>query len=267
MEEMQTMKNFLQQYSQKTPYSSKQSDADYANKKTGDMNETDGVDCPICKNKGYILFCENKGDIPTYKACKCMKQRKIIRKLKEKGFQNIANYSLDTYDAKHKWQIAIKGKVQEYINNGTDKWLCLLGQSGVGKTHLCGAVAKNFIEKGRNVELVQWVEFANTVKKEALSSEDKTILAAKESDVLYIDDLFKGNVTDADKRIVFDLINYRYLNDLTTIISSELTMQDLSRVDQAICGRIVEKCGGAGGYYFSVGVDASKNYRLNKKAV
>ena len=63
--------------------------------------------------------------------------------------------------------------------------------------------------------------------------------------MLYIDDLFKGNVTGADLNLAFQLINARY-NDrkLITILSSELTLSEIIEQDEALGGRIYERARG-----------------------
>ena len=67
---------------------------------------------------------------------------------------------------------------------------------------------------------------------------------------LFIDDLFKlagkvqnGHLVDVDReelRIIFDIINARYLNHLTTIFSSEYSVNDITVVDEALGSRIFE---------------------------
>lgn len=85
--------------------------------------------------------------------------------------------------------------------------------------------------------------------------------------VLYIDDLFKTGKADtlqkptpADINTAFELLNYRYNKpDLITIISSESQIADLINIDEAIAGRIKERCGD---YLINIKPDKTKNYRL-----
>ncbi|MBM7868554.1 DNA replication protein DnaC [Clostridium pascui] len=66
----------------------------------------------------------------------------------------------------------------------------------------------------------------------------------KTSELLIIDDLFKGKVTESDINIVFEIINYTYLNNLPLAISSEYTMEKLLDLDEAVGSRIFEMCRG-----------------------
>ena len=58
--------------------------------------------------------------------------------------------------------------------------------------------------------------------------------------MLFIDDLFKGKITDSDINIMFELINHRYFNNLPIIISSELSVSRLLGVDEALGSRLIE---------------------------
>ena len=62
----------------------------------------------------------------------------------------------------------------------------------------------------------------------------------KSARVLFIDDLFKGKITDSDVNIMFELINHRYFNNLPVIISSECSVGRLLDVDEALGSRLVE---------------------------
>lgn len=66
--------------------------------------------------------------------------------------------------------------------------------------------------------------------------------------------------SEADVRIAFELLNYRS-NDksLLTIISSELSLDEIADIDEAIAGRIAQH---AAGHCVTVAPDRGKNYRL-----
>ena len=108
---------------------------------------------------------------------------------------------------------------------------------------------------------MQWVSKVREIK-EAIKNDyySEEIIKYKTCDVLYIDDLFKGReVSDADIKIAFDILNSRYIdNKKITIISSELTLQELYEIDEACASRITER---ARGYIFNIGKERSKNFR------
>lgn len=134
---------------------------------------------------------------------------------------------------------------RRYLNDSEGKWLLLSGQSGSGKTHLCVAVCGEFIKQGDSVRYLAWRSDGAKIKRNANSDEaySQLIDPYKNCDVLYIDDLFKGGMTEADINLAFELLNHRYDRRLRTIISTELSMEKLKQLDEAIAGRINETCG------------------------
>lgn len=88
-----------------------------------------------------------------------------------------------------------------------------------------------------------------------------TIEKLQTAEVLYLDDLFKGSQTDFDvKNIAYDIINYRYNNNLTTIISSEYMLNELLDIDSAIAGRIKQR---AKEFLFEI-KGKENNYRMRE---
>ena len=84
----------------------------------------------------------------------------------------------------------------------------------------------------------------------------------KKTDVLYIDDLFKQqNVGDADIKLAFEIIDSRYREDRITVISSELNIDDIMGIDEAVAGRILQM---SRGYQLNIDKDRNKNYRLRR---
>jgi hypothetical protein len=83
----------------------------------------------------------------------------------------------------------------------------------------------------------------------------------KEVNVLYIDDLFKldARLKEDGLSLAYDILNYRYMNEKITIISTETTKEQLRQLDVAICGRCYEMSDKR----FWINLDgAEKNYRF-----
>jgi DNA replication protein DnaC len=82
----------------------------------------------------------------------------------------------------------------------------------------------------------------------------------KTVDVLYWDDLFKPpkQPTAFDIETAFEVLNYRYLNLLPTIISSERKPEQLAMIDEATGSRIIERSRG----HLVVLEGKGLNYRL-----
>ena len=99
------------------------------------------------------------------------------------------------------------------------------------------------------------------IKQNMIDNEfySKSISKYKTCEVLLINDLFKGKVTQSDINIMFEIINYRYLNYLPIIVSTESTIENLLYFDEAIGSRIYEK---AKDYIVEIEYDVKNNYRL-----
>jgi DNA replication protein DnaC len=67
--------------------------------------------------------------------------------------------------------------------------------------------------------------------------------------VLLVDDLFKGatkdgKINESEMRIMFELINHRYLKQLPILVSSEYSLNKMIDYDDATGSRIAEMCKG-----------------------
>lgn len=216
------------------------------------------IDCPICKNKGYIAKLDEDGN-EVMATCKCMVKRNALKQIEKSGLASqIKTLTFDNYQANMDWQARHKQACIEYLHG--NNWLYYGGQSGGGKTHLCTAICGKLLMRGIAVRYIRWREDSTKLKSlldDALAY-NEALDNLKTAKVLYIDDFFKGKPTDADIKLAFDLIDYRYINNMQTIISSEITLKDLALIDEAIAGRIAEK---AGRYVFRISKAINNNYR------
>ena len=120
--------------------------------------------------------------------------------------------------------------------------IMFLGQVGSGKTHLSMAIANELMDRGIGVIYMGYRDAITNIKQNMLDSVyyNRVMNRYKGARVLYIDDLFKGKITDSDINIMFELINHRYFNNLPMIISSELSVGRLLDIDEALGSRLVE---------------------------
>ena len=236
------------------------------NGQEGSRNRSDGVSCPVCRNKGYLYLATAEGDIVA-RECACMKRRKTMKKIRESGLEQvIQEYTFEKYITAQDWQRELKAKAEAFCRDDNAKWFYVGGQVGVGKTHLCTAICAYYIRRGWDTRYMLWAEKSKHLKAmigdyraySALMNEYKNI------PVLYIDDFLKtrqgAEPSDGDINLAFELINAR-LNqpDKITVISSEKTLKEALACDEATVSRIVHRCGK---YFVNVEHDMSRNYRM-----
>ena len=244
-----------------------QQKVDWYNNTVGHLNDEDGYNCNVCKNKGFIDTL-GAGNCEVFVKCKCMKTRETLRRARQSGLGDIlTEFTFDKYIATDEWQIYTKTKAQEFCKNDDAHWFYIGGQVGSGKTHICTAIAAHYIKAGKEVKYMLWSEEAKKLKAlvNDIGYQDE-IAVYKNADVLYIDDFLKvrngETPTNGDINLAFEIINHRLLSkDKITIISSEKTLDELLDYDEATMSRISTK---SGTYKINIGKDRSKNYRLKE---
>ena len=171
----------------------------------------------------------------------------------------LENYTFEKYETPEEWQEIAKKKAINFVTNGSGKWFMISGTPGTGKTHICTAIAGELINAGKEVKYMLWRSEAPRLKAyiNERDTYEKEMDFLRKVDVLYIDDFFKGTISEADINLAFELLNNRYNSrKLITIISSEKTVEQILDVDEALGSRIYER---SKGYCLKM---PSKNWRL-----
>ncbi|OMP67053.1 ATP-binding protein [Domibacillus epiphyticus] len=210
--------------------------------------------------------------------CECVKKIRINRLMKSSeitdefkllGFQNFKTKGKAVIVADMKECAMDYYKEFEKIRSKRANSMALLGQPGSGKTHLMMAISNNLIvKKGVSVHYFPYVEGFNDLKEDFEQIAPK-LERMKNADVLFIDDLFKPvgrgvnrkpRATEWQIEQMYAVINYRYLNHLPILVSSELDVDQMDEVDEALGSRIYEMC-----QDFTVVIEGDRkilNYRL-----
>lgn len=231
--------------------------------------------CPTCKDQeGWFQQVVDDENGKTYEVwidCQCYRRRQATQLLASsritpefwnKAFTHfqtdgLASCIREAFDAAVEYVQAF-----DRIRSSEQNSLALLGRSGSGKTHLLMAVANRLNDAGVGVLYFPWVEGFDDLKRN-FDVLPRKIHMLKTADVLFIDDLFKGRERPTPFQLeqLFAVVNYRYLNHLPMLISSE---RDIDRLcdpevgDEAIGTRIYERCRD-----YLVIMTGNVNYRLN----
>ena len=218
----------------------------------------DGISCAECGGTGWVEVVEDGHRCMTH-CPKCWARRKVARMLKSSGINpdDYKRYNLRSFDRGRSPEAAkMADMALRYINEHErgGQGFGVFGGSGMGKTHICIAVClaltQHFGEAHHyfsyRAEIPALVKAARSYSQDY----DDAMARWKSADNLYIDDLFKlsgrvqdGHLVDLDReelRVVFDLINARYVNHKTTIFSGEYSIKDISQIDMALGSRIYQ---------------------------
>lgn len=224
--------------------------------------------CSKCLDRGRIyIYDEQEDDIVSVK-CECY-QTKVSQALaRTSGFGfMLETYKFDNFVTNNDFQKEMVRLAKKFCEDEDARWFFLGGQSGVGKTHICTAVANHYIEQGVPTKYICWNSWATNLKKLFNSPDEyyKHLDEALNVKVLFLDDLFKGATardtqpTEADIKLAFEVINGRYLStDKITIISSEWFMGDLITFDEGTFSRVFQECGE---YQFGIARSKERNFR------
>lgn len=235
-------------------------------KKKSQVHQDSNI-CPYCKGTTWIEKI-NPGKPSVMVRCKCyeLKQVKDIWNNSDLRLEDL-NKTFKNYEVKNKVQKDMLDTATSYflrfekIKNNEQNSIMLLGSPGVGKTHLLQAIAIKLIKECKvPVIYMSYVDVMTKLKqlKNDGTEYQKLINKYKNAKVLFIDDLFKGKITESDILVSFEIINFRINKRLPMMISSELILEDLIKYDRATTGRLFNAAKG-----FIMQVTGKENdYRL-----
>ncbi|WP_129600588.1 ATP-binding protein [Anaerophilus nitritogenes] len=243
-------------------------------------------ECPICKDTEIV---ESKDDKWKFVSCKCAEVKRYKKMIQRSQIGNqflkIGFKEFET-NGRNEQIVEAKAAAIDYVKNfekirkTKNNSIGFFGMSykfgdqikkvgiGAGKTHLSIAIANNLMKKGIGVMYFPYKEAVLQLKQNRMDEEfyQREAGKYKTSPVLLVDDLFKGKITEPDKDIMFEILNYRYLNCLPVIVSSELSLDDLIDIDEAAGSRIIQMTKNYA-IQFKLSIEdvrrgASLNYRL-----
>lgn len=231
-----------------------------------------GPECPQCHNKGRVMFLRD--GYRTIRECECMAYHRSVSRMKKSGLDSLLDRcTFESYQTVFPWQEKAKKMALDFVEHPSGRWFVASGSSGGGKTHLCTAICKRLLESGMAVQYMLWVDEVRRLK--AFANDDtayqRMMSRYKTVKVLYIDDLFKPRTeedkytgkrfrvtaTAADISVAFEILNSRIIRpNLITIISSELSQDDIMKLDTALGSRIYQASKG-----FYLYLSGEKNWR------
>lgn len=200
--------------------------------------------CPICHGVGFV-----KQDLPIshpdfgkISVCSC-RQREVAQQVHSRlqKLSNLQGYTQMTFESfstqgRHglpKPQVdslIFAHKQARTYAEHLDGWLLLSGGFGTGKTHLAAAIANFALAHGVETifltvpDLLDWLRYSYQSKDETFEDRFEEL---RNAHLLVLDDLGAQNATGWAEEKIFQIINYRYLNRLPTVITTNTDLDDL----------------------------------------
>lgn len=187
--------------------------------------------CCDCKDTGYIDGSQK---------CHCLRQAMIRYTYRQSNIEeilereNFDTLSLDHYtDAECEKMRDIIAACRKFADDFGKRYenILLLGNVGVGKTFLTNCMAKAILDKGYSVIYFTSIRLFDTLSREVFGrDEDRSLDSLHDiysCDLLIIDDLGTENVNSFVAGRLFDIINERNIRRRATIISTNLSFEEL----------------------------------------
>lgn len=227
-------------------------------KKHGDLLEKHGFPRDYTKEKPACEKCGDSGFIGS-NMCICMKREIILEGYRTSGLgkllekQRFDNFDLSLYSSKtlpdknYSARDVMEGifrSCKDYAEKFTPSSpsLLLIGGTGLGKTHLSSAMAKEIIDKGFDVVYETVPNMISAFEKERFAKEEEKNRTRRylEAELLIMDDLGTEPQGKSSQSTIYNLVNARAsVYSRPTIISTNLSYRALEKMyDSPIISRL-----------------------------
>ncbi len=192
--------------------------------------------------------CSDTGYMPDGKKCRCFKQKLINEAYSMSNMaeivknQNFNTFSFDYYSKEsqngetspYENMVRIYNSCKRFCENfdGEVKSLLFYGPTGLGKTFLSSAVAKEIMDRGKTVVYTRATRlFAMNDDYKFGRNADKSLIDnVYSADLLIIDDLGTEPYNKNSISFLFDVINERIAQNKKIIINTNLQINELTKL-------------------------------------
>ncbi|HET6596435.1 MAG TPA: ATP-binding protein [Anaerolineales bacterium] len=215
-----------------------------ANTPTTSSTSLGDPDCPHCGGVGYL-----RSDVPVghpnfgrLEICVC-RQRDVSQQVREHLYSlshldELKELTFETFRPRGQIGIGEKqasslemayNQANHYARN-LNGWLLLQGPYGCGKTHLAAAIANFAVDMGVPTlfltvpDLLDMLRFSYDSADTTFESRFNEI---RNASLLVLDDFGTQNATGWAQEKLFQVVNYRYINKLPLVITTNLSIDDI----------------------------------------
>lgn len=196
-------------------------------------------DCALCRDTGYV------GD-PIHELCVCIRQQMMDATCAAEQRGGLGKHTFDQFDlsafpdetpgeaiSQREHMRRIERAARRYAADFPDNErpnLLFYGGAGLGKTFVADCIASALMRRSVLVRRVTAYRMAEIMRKNQFDgSEEQAVIDLQTSELLLIDDLGTEPQTRSTSGYLFQVMNERYNEDRHTIISTNLTPDQLAR--------------------------------------
>lgn len=171
------------------------------------------------------------------------KQQELIKKQRRVGFpeSDMREWTFAGDDGNNP---RIMQAMRNYVDNfpsfkNQGKGLLLHGGLGTGKTYAAACIVNALIDTGRSCLMTNFARVLNTLW--SIENKQGYIDSLNKFDLLVLDDLGAERRSEYAQEQVFNVIDSRYRAKLPLIVTTNLTMKELTAPDNIGNGRIYDR--------------------------
>ncbi|MGC9398930.1 MAG: ATP-binding protein [Anaerolineae bacterium] len=210
--------------------------------------------CPACHGLGYV-----RRDVPITHPdfgklfpCSCrtdeLRARRAQALRRMSNLEALERFTFETFEPEGQGLSPDRRKnlrraydiARDYAHH-PEGWLVLRGGYGCGKTHLAAAIANVCVEQGRNLLFVTAPDLLDHLRAAFAPLSDQTyderFEQVRTAPLLILDDLGTEYGTPWALEKLFQLLNYRYMSRLPTVIT---TNRELEELDPRLRSRLAD---------------------------
>jgi DNA replication protein DnaC len=200
--------------------------------------------CPVCAGIGYVRIDVPVGhpDFGRLQVCTC-RQSQVSSQIRQRLFamSNLDELSYLTFENfQSRGMIGLSPRQADSLEMAYNHarqyaqslkgWLLLQGGYGCGKTHLAAAIANFAVSLGVPSLFITVPDLLDTLRF-AYDDPDATFEERfddiRQAPLLVMDDFGTQNATSWAQEKLFQIMNYRYINHLPLVITTNLPLDDI----------------------------------------
>ena len=177
----------------------------------------------------------NEKDKQDYEITRRKHFREVINKIYKQNYigRKFQDLNFENFNSNSENELAIvisKDYVNKNITSANTNGLIIMGESGVGKTHLAASIANKLIENDKIVLMGRLTTLLDMIKetfKDNTKSENELIELYSNVDMIIIDDLGTEKISNWALEKLYTIIENRNENRLPIIITTRFDKQGL----------------------------------------
>jgi DNA replication protein DnaC len=207
-------------------------------------NSLGDPNCPYCGGQGYLRLDVPVGD-PRFgklQVCVC-RQRDVSERVRERLYSlsrlnELKGLTFETFEPRGRKGL---GEMQasslemafnqaQHYAKSLNGWLLLRGGYGCGKTHLAASIANFAVDMGVPTLFLTVPDLLDMLRF-SYDSDDTTFEQRfneiRNASLLVLDDFGTQNATGWAQEKLFQIINYRYINKLPLVVTTNLILDEI----------------------------------------